>query len=112
MRNGKRNRRLTSAVKSHSPRARIVVFLDPDLLDRLLREDVSGAEEYNGRNDLGEEGTGGELGLVPNTQLVNPSVNWEGVVKLTSESALLFTVSASPGACAFAKVSGAGRTRL
>lgn len=56
---------LTSAVEDHATSSGSIVLLNTLLLDGLLGDDITGAEEHGRRDDLGEQRPAGELGLVP-----------------------------------------------
>lgn len=60
-----RKERLTSAVEGHARGAGELVLLDALLLDGLLGDDVARGEEDGGGDALGEQGPGGQAGLVP-----------------------------------------------
>lgn len=58
-------RLLTTTVEGHAASAGDIVLLDALLIDGLLGDDIAGAEEDRRGDGLGEEGPGGQPGLVP-----------------------------------------------
>lgn len=72
-----REERLTTAVESHAPCASEVVFLEPLLVNQLLRSDVADGEQERGCHRLCEERPGRKAGLVPGATISSLNIKRE-----------------------------------